>query len=522
MSLPAAWRWALRVAAVAGAVPLLLSSHLPCADLPEHVAVMSTLRAWNDAAHPARLQYTIAGLWRTPYVLYHLLGAALTYPFGGAERAHLFLLLLTAIAYPHALRSLLRALGRDERLAVVGVAAFWTRPLAEGLMPYVASVPVAVWGLALAVRQAGDPRPRRAVGLVALALATLYLHLSAFVVLMAGALLASLLISDEDAPRPTVRQRLVRSAWMAVPLLVAVATIAPGLLLWPDRRWGPEGGFVLFPAPVRRLHELWGWLFDFWRSPGDDLAGALLVAALLLAVVRPATDGHDRRGRRVGAALLAVVATIYLLGPSQVSFAFLLDLRMAPFLLMFVATLAPGRRDRRADLAALLATLAVLASCAHAAVQMRAWERDEAAHFDAVLRRLRPGRRLVMLVFQRRSERVVVTPFLHFGAYYRIRYGGLASFSFAELPHWPVRYRPEVAPPRKHYTFWDWAPCLYRNTVDGPAYDYALVRGEDDPFRAAPGPVWQVIGGAREWTLYERTDRTTPGRREDDRGPCRR
>ena len=56
------------------------------------------------------------------------------------------------------------------------------------------------------------------------------------------------------------------------------------------------------------------------------------------------------------------------------------------------------------------------------------------------------------------------------------RYGGIAGFSFAEIPHWPVRYRPEVAPPTKPILFWDFDPCLYRNTVDGPYYDYIFVR----------------------------------------------
>ena len=91
------------------------------------------------------------------------------------------------------------------------------------------------------------------------------------------------------------------------------------------------------------------------------------------------------------------------------------------------------------------------------------------------------------------------------------------------LPHWPVRYRPEMAPPRKRVVFWDYAPCLYRNTTDGPAYDFILTRGEQRPFEhPIPGPKWRVIGAAREWHLYERV----PGEDEPvpegfvDRGPC--
>ena len=133
------------------------------------------------------------------------------------------------------------------------------------------------------------------------------------------------------------------------------------------------------------------------------------------------------------------------------------------------------------------------------------------------------GKRLLTLAFDAESPRTVIPPFLHFGAYYRARYGGIASFSFSELPHWPVRYRPEMAPPRKRVVFWDYAPCLYRNTTDGPAYDFILTRGEQRPFEhPIPGPKWRVIGAAREWHLYERV----PGEDEPvpegfvDRGPC--
>ena len=101
--------------------------------------------------------------------------------------------------------------------------------------------------------------------------------------------------------------------------------------------------------------------------------------------------------------------------------------------------------------------------------------------------------------------------------------GGIASFSFSELPHWPVRYRPEHAPPAKRLVFWDYAPCLYRNTTDGPAYDYILTRGERRPFDSkAPGPTWMLIGAAREWHLYQRVeDQTIPiPDGYVDRGPC--
>jgi hypothetical protein len=158
----------------------------------------------------------------------------------------------------------------------------------------------------------------------------------------------------------------------------------------------------------------------------------------------------------------------------------------------------------------------------HCAYQMHAFEREEAAHFDALLKNLPRGKRLLALIFDQRSERAIVTPFVHFGAYYRARYGGVASFSFSELPHWPIQYRPEAAPPTKKIVFWDWNPCLYRNAHDGPYYDFVLARGDVNPFaNATGGPRWRVIGGAREWKLWARTEAPWfEGNPDADPGPC--
>jgi hypothetical protein len=167
-------------------------------------------------------------------------------------------------------------------------------------------------------------------------------------------------------------------------------------------------------------------------------------------------------------------------------------------------------------------TVASVGLSLHAAWQMHAYERDEAADFEEIVRNLPRGKKLLTLTFVNTSRYVHVSPFVHFGAYYRMRYGGIASFSFAELPHWPVQYRAGKAPPAKKIVFWDWSPCLFRNSHDGPYYDYVMARGDIDPFATAPpGPTWHAIGGAGEWRLWERDpDSWNAGSGAEDLGPC--
>ena len=104
------WTWLFRLGALAGAAPLFASRHLPFADLPEHVAVIATLRHYWDPAWRTQELFTIEGAWRTQYWLYDVVGAALAFFMGGAERANLVLLALTALGFSYGLRALLMAM----------------------------------------------------------------------------------------------------------------------------------------------------------------------------------------------------------------------------------------------------------------------------------------------------------------------------------------------------------------------------------------------------------------------------
>jgi hypothetical protein len=78
----------------------------------------------------------------------------------------------------------------------------------------------------------------------------------------------------------------------------------------------------------------------------------------------------------------------------------------------------------------------------------------------------------------------------------------MSSFSFAELPQSPLRYRPEQAPPAKP-AGWEWRPNLYRNDVDGEYYDYVLVRGAPGLLaREQRGPRFHLIASDGAWQLW--------------------
>lgn len=517
----------LATAAVACVVPLFCARHLPMSDLPEHVATMATLRHWGDPSWANREYFQIAGIGETPYWLYHVAGALLSVVTGSAERANLVLLAVVGLSYPYALRSLLRALGRDERLALFGCALFWTQNLTVGLLNFVASVPLMLFGLSLVARQAEKPTWRRGIGLAAVAVAVLYLHLSAFVLFVVqGALLSWMLPVPVGAPR--VRPELIarlrglprRLVWLAPATACAFMVFMAG-------RAGASASAdrgMHFTPRLELLRNLPMWLFDCFRSKVDDVLGWSLFAMLVVLLVasRRSVSFEERWRSRCVQMLFGVALLVYFVMPATAgTYALLLDVRMSVFVALFAVLLPRPRDDYRGASPLALAGALSIAASINVAHEVRAFEREEVGNFDELLQRMPHGRRLLSLNFEPRSRHVNANPFGYFGSYYRARYGGVASFSFNEIPHWPVQYRVDQRPPGQPAKGVSWGnPCMFRNSRDGMYFDYLLVHGERDPIaEGPPGPVWELIGSSRAFHLYRRVDgKMRPG--EDDHTLC--
>jgi len=505
------WPWLLRACAAATAAPLWSARYLPFTDLPQHAAAIATLRHWWDPAWKAQQYFTLA-LGQTNYLLYYVAGALLAVPCGSAERANVVMLSAIAVALPYSLRSLLRALGRDERLALFGAPLFWNQTLLIGFFNYLAALPLLLAGLGLAARQAPVPSKRRRVALGAAAVALFYLHLSAFVFFVPAAVVCSWMLAPAGAmaasralsPRPA---QLVRSLrWLVPALVVALVWLARSPLVHPQSVGWTQPMIVRFEAPWVATRNLGEALLDIWQGPGGRWClVALLASAALLAWPqdRAPEEGPDIRRRQLLALWLAMAALFYFGFPNQVGWLWQLNERYAILAALLAPALlrpAPGLRGA----APLLLVAATACFAAGTAVrQVRAFD-QEVGSFDRVLSHVQPGQRLLGLIYAQGSRFAKFAPFLHFGSYYRARHGGVAEYSFARLPQSPLRYRPESAPPPKP-AYGEWLPSSFVNSREGPYYDYVLVRGTVDPFARNPaGPVWRPVASEGDWALFER------------------
>jgi hypothetical protein len=467
-------------------------------------------------------------LGNSQYLLYHAVGAVIARVVGDAVLANKLLFALVAVMWPVSARSLLRAMGRDERLAILAAMVFWNRATIVGLEPYVASVPLALFGLAVVIRQVHTPTRTRGAVLALLAIAVFYTHASSYVLFGFTASALAVAIAFRDLRGRPRLSRIVVSLGALVPSAVAaVVWWRAGSL---NDAASQPGGVDRMPL-AESLSAMPIWTFDVWRSHVDELcAGAwwLAYAWIVVASWRKSARVTGAKPEGLGALIwipFACAAAVYLTTPFRIGGAAMLNVRLAPVLTLFALLGLALRRDRLATIPLAIAACATFVTAGNAAFEIRRVEREKLGALDDLLGAMRPGTRLAMLNFERSSSRTHFWPYIFAGSYHRARGGSIASYSFVELPHWPVHYAPGSAPP-DHGPFWAFRPCAYRYREDGAFYDYVLVQGDVDVFgerQGGLGPPFVATAHAGSFTLYEKVE--GPGDEASpelpDRGPCR-
>jgi hypothetical protein len=495
---------AFALLAVFAAAPLWLVPYPPLQDLPQHLAA---IRILHDHADPALgfARYFEVELGRTQYLAYYLLVHLLAYPFG-VELANRLVLTAAVVGTPYALRALLRALGRDERHALFGLPLAWNAHLILGFLNFVAAIPLAFAGLALACRQRAEPSWRRGTLLAFLLLATFYTHVVPFAFLALG---AALVLAGTPI-RDTIRR-----AW---PLLPAAAAA----ILWAftspagqstvaaatqgDHGRGPATQFAPW---ARSLQEAPMWLTDVVHTfDGVRLLVAWgLLALLAITWGAGAEVDHSPRGRlalaltrRIG--LLAPLAALaYFVAPVSHDWIWPINARFPLLALMFLPVVLPPLRGMRAGL--LFTAVAFTAAFSFAQVSRAFVQFDEEVDaLDAAIDAIPPGQRVAGLIFDRGSKAVRFSPFLHSVAWVQARKGGAVMFTFADFPQSPVRFRESMRPPRVGAR-WEWLPERVDPRRDLDWYDYVLVRGGPGRITSQPDTYEPVFRSPR-WSVWRR------------------
>jgi len=504
-------------------LPLFAAKHLPFTDLPEHVAVVSSLFHHSDPAFHVREHYAFA-FPHSQYVLFHLVATAITMVVRDPELATRLLLAVVGIAYPFSLRALLGSLRADRRLALFGALVFWNRALAIGFLPFAASVPVLVYALANVIENAEAPTTRRRLVLVLLSVALFYLHVSSFIVLLVTAVVLTLALGAVRSGRAGMLASLRSLVWLMPSLACVAAWLALGRLSIASANDSlPRGGEISYMSARESLVVFPMWIHDVWHSHVDDVC-ALAWWGCLLAMVVSSIRGPAESLRTLGIRLLPLVCAlaVYFGTPFQAGVGVMLNVRLAPLLALFsVLPLRPAKGRWTTIPLAVVASATLVMSVA-SAIEIHQCDTEEVADLDGLLDRMPMGSNVIALNVEQSSGHAQFAPWLYAATYHRIRKGGVVTFSFTSLGHWPMRYAEGGAPPAKKDPFWALDPCVFRNAEDGPFYDYLLVRGSALPFDSEPpGPRFRFVASTGAFSLYEKTSEPPwPAWSSPDLGPC--
>ncbi len=487
----------LLVALVATA-PAWIVEHPPLQDLPFHVATLRLIRSIHDPAFGFTDVYRL-NLLHTEYLLYYLVGWVLSL-FVGVKAANVGMMCLYLGGLPLGMRTLLRALGRDERLAVFAVPLGVNVMFCFGLLPFVFGFPLMLFAIAAAVRHFERPTRGRGGLLGVLTVATFYAHVLPFAIFGVACL----------ALFPWTRPR--RWVPSAAPLALGLALVAWWIL------GSKAGGGAMtnlkdshpFAPYDGAISQFLRWSTNVFRDPSDELW------IILLGVVALAGAGLSMGERDPAAAAargwfvvpVACVAGYFTFG-EMLGDVWMFGQRFAvPALLTTVPLLRMPRGGRGVFVTAAAFAVAV-GSMVNVCKHFVAFEKDEVGDLDAALATMGPRAHVAGLIFDRGSSTMsdLYAPFLHFVSYYQVDKGGVVQFAYTGFPHWPVQYRDGQYPPMTYPKLrlrWEWTPEQVSVRELYPYYDYVLARGPG--FNPPPGTYHVSYRGER-WTVYERDAR---------------
>ncbi|MBL9038605.1 MAG: hypothetical protein JNG84_08845 [Archangium sp.] len=493
------WNIALVVGVVAVVAPLR-HEFVPLVDFPEHAATVAALLD-VETGGPLAAWYQ-ADFAHTQYWLASWVAARVAPLVGGPVEGLRWLIVAAVVALFVALRRLLHALRLDARLALCALPMVWTRPMTLGFVSFLLAWPLVFEAFAVVAAE----RPLRwwhHTWLALLAVLVFFLNLTSLVWLCAGALAVSVAraVLSAEGSGAQVRAVMARCGALLILLLPVAWWVLSSSVVRADASRFVVSMSPRFHSPKRILRDAPEWLGNVWTGDLDVvvLVGWLLVVGLLAA------DDRTVRSRWVGRALVAASLAVWWGLPFERGWLWGLNARFAPCFAMLLPLVWVPRPSRLhsalyAGVLALGLTQAGLVERAAQTMQL------EFAGLSAMLRDLPQGKRLLHLPFFQESDVTSEKVFSHASAYHRIWNHGPNEPSFIDLPQSVIHYREGRAPVTRPWP-WEFTPENYDNALEGPSYDYVLLRGEGPSFPPAPGalgPAWKLERRQDAWLLYSR------------------
>ncbi len=480
--------------AIVASAPAWIVKYPPIQDLPYHVATIRVIHSFHDPAFGLQEHFTLQ-LGNTHYLLYYLVGSLLAYVVG-VTYANVALMSAYFAGTVLAVRSLLRAMGRDERGCFLVIPLLTNVLFLYGLLPFLIGIPLMFWGLAVSLRHFNQPRWQSGLLLSGISVSLFYAHIIPFGLFGLG--FAAMF------PWLRIRKWLVAGGPVvpALSLLIWWSTFTDagrttrGLLTQ-----GKGSGARKLDAALGDVHN---WLVNVFRDDSDE---RWFVAFVVIVLGTLAMGVGQRERLTVGARRYVMVplccVLLYFVTPTGHDFIWPLAQRFAILVLLTSVPLLPYPKKWKGQLVTFGALVVAGGVTFNTAKHFVEFQLEEVGELDAAMAVIAPRSKVCALMFDKGSRITHQQPFLHYGSWNQVQKGGVVMFTFAGYPHWPFDFRPGKYPPpggpaRRR---WEWTPERVPMPEVYPYYDYVLARGAG--FRPQPNKFERVHKGER-WTVWKR------------------
>lgn len=483
------------VVALFATAPAWIVRHPPLQDMPFHVATIRVVHDFGDPKLHFADFYKLE-IFHTAYVGYYIAGSFLAY-FLGAYKANVLLMSAYLGGTPLALRELLKALKKDERLCLFSVPLVVNVMFTYGLLPFVIGFPLMFLAMAWCARDIQSPTRKTGITLAVLGVVLFFAHVLPF--FLFG--VAYILFFPWTRP-----SRWVRAALPGVPSALLAAWWFFGSEAGKAAEHGHASGGIFRSLPLEQsFAQILQWSTNVFSDQSDEKWLLLLVVAAVvgLGLSQGESDTSNYLSRRFFFVVVVCIAGFVSLS-DHLGDVWLLAQRFAvPGLLCAI----PLLRLPRDPVRGVVATAAVLVVCVGSIVNtckhFIQFELEEVGDFDGAIAAMEPGKKVCGLIWDKNSSIVPNAVFLHFVSYYQAEKGGLVMFSYAGFPHWPFTYKDGQYPPpgRPARLRWEWTPEQTPMREIYPYYDYVLERGNG--FHPPPGTYHRIYDRDR-WQVWQK------------------
>jgi hypothetical protein len=478
-------------AAIIATAPAWIVRHPPMQDLPTHLAILRVIHSYWDPAFGFQDDFAL-NLLHTNYLLYYVIGSLLAYVVG-VVYANTVLVCLYLGGTVLAMRELLKALGKDDRMALFVMPVLVNVMFMMGFLPFVLGIPLCLLTFVATIRHFEEPTRKTAIVLAVLSFLLFLMHLFPYAVFGIG--FAALF--PWTRPRSWLRAGLpvVPSLGLAVAWALSAETARKSV----DTMKGSGA------APYdQSLRDAIHWAINVFTDTSDEF---YFIALAFVVVIAFALAQGDRDGSKKISRAYAVVpiacAFLYFTTPDHMGDVWLIAQRFPDLALITGIPLCRMPTGFRGMLTTALAFVVGTASITNVCKHYIDFEQREVGEIDEAIDQIPPAKKVVGLVYDKGSSILTDVPFLHYVSYYQAAKGGVVQFSNANISYSPYHFRPDHVPPQGQpaRARWEWTPEAVHISELYPYYDYVLTRGNG--FGPPPGTYHVKWRGGR-WAVWEK------------------